>query len=46
LKENVLNNMVRCYGHQSARTTKNEATVTEETSIEIDNVTKEDKLYT
>jgi hypothetical protein len=46
LKENILNNTVRCYDHQSARTTKNGATVTEDTSIEIDNIIKEDKLYT
>jgi nuclear transport factor 2 (NTF2) superfamily protein len=38
--------MACCYGYENARTTKDGAIVTEDTSIEIDNITKEDKLYT
>jgi hypothetical protein len=38
--------MVRCYDHENAKTTKDEAIGTEDMSIKIDNITKEDKLYT
>jgi hypothetical protein len=46
LKERALSVTVRCYDHESARMTKNGAIVTEDTFIEIDYITKEDKLYT
>jgi hypothetical protein len=40
LKERALSVTVRCYDHESARTTKNGATVTEDKSIEVYNITK------
>jgi hypothetical protein len=38
--------MACCYGYENARTTKDEAIGIEDMSIKIDNITKEDKLYT
>jgi hypothetical protein len=46
LKERTLSVTVRCYDHENAKTTKDEAISTEDMSIKIDNITKEDKLYT
>jgi hypothetical protein len=40
LKKSALNVTVRCYDHESARTTKNEAIVTEDTSVEVYNITE------
>jgi hypothetical protein len=38
--------MTRCYDYKNVGTTKDGAIVTEDTSIEVGNITKEDKLYT
>jgi hypothetical protein len=38
--------MACCYGYKNAGTTKNGAIVTENTSIEVGNITEEDKLNT
>jgi hypothetical protein len=46
LKEHALSVMVRCYDHENAKTTQDKAIGTEDMSIKIDNITKEDKLYT
>jgi hypothetical protein len=40
LKERALSVTVRCYDYESVRTTKNGATVTEDTPIEVYNITK------
>jgi hypothetical protein len=40
LKERALSITVRCFDHESARTTKKGATITEDTSLEVYNITK------
>jgi hypothetical protein len=46
LKERALSITVCCYDHENTKTTKDEAISTEDMSMKIDNITKEDKLYT
>jgi cytochrome c-type biogenesis protein CcmH/NrfF len=46
LKERALNDTTRCYSYENTGTTKDRAIVTKDMSIEVGNITEEDKLNT